>query len=219
MKRPQCDRQPSGRQHLDVRQLGLRRPVWTECVIRAGNRGGDAAARQPAHERVHAGPGERERGQKRDVVGEDRIAADPVDGRDQKRNAEQIFGIRERAEIREIDRRVPHAGESVAQTIGIPRDHPRCQQCVEKVGGQRPCGMLRQRQSEDDARKREERRRDRNLPPSQRRGNAAGIHCLGAPAVRSDGWSQRVHGPRQLRREDRRECLDRFPARRPVLQL
>jgi hypothetical protein len=101
---------------------------------------------QRAHEQVHPCAGDRERQDERDVILKDRVSGQPVDGRDEDRDAEQVFGKRERVRVRIEDRRVPHAGESVPQMIRVPRENPRVEQRIERVRRQRPPQVRHERQ-------------------------------------------------------------------------
>ena len=92
MERPQAQRQPSGHQPLQVREMSDTKR--RERVDRRRHGRCIASFRQEAREQVHADAGVGVRSDEREVVYEDRIRRQPLEGRRQHRDAEEVIGIR-----------------------------------------------------------------------------------------------------------------------------
>ena len=144
---------PARHQHLEMpdvpescRSEREDRPRHNRRIVSAG---------QAPGEPPHPDAGQRERRDECDVVRDKGPAREPHDWRDRHADAEQMLGKCERAPIRIEDRRIPQAGEAVAQAIGVPSENPRVEQRIAEVARQRLIDMKRQRPGDPDAQQNE----------------------------------------------------------------
>jgi hypothetical protein len=134
VERRQGERAPATREHLHPGHL-TRRQVGTAGEQHAGDDGGVDAASELAHQHEHREAGERIAGEERDVVGEDGVAGQPIDRRDEERDAEQVLGVGKRVRVGVEDRGVPQVPRMRHDRIAHPAQDPCIQHRIAEVAG------------------------------------------------------------------------------------
>ena len=176
MQCPQHQRSPAGPEHLDVRKL--RNARLAERKGNARYERGVTPAGQFAPEQIGAGACEHNRQDNRHVVGDKRTPASQPDKRcGPDRDAEEVFGERQRFHVGIKNGRVPQALQSVLQALGVPAKDPCVEQRIAEIAGNDRAKVFRQWPRGDDGQQTKEADDGGGLDPP-REGSPSGHHSL-----------------------------------------
>ena len=160
--------QPLVAQHLDVVQLA--EPEVREGVEHRCHRGRPRVARQVPHQPEHGQPGQGERGEPDEVVGQEHAGPQEAREGDERHEPEEVVGIDQRPAVRVKDVRVQEPERRRRQRVDVPREDPRRQEGVAQIDDHR-AEVRRGRPRQDDGQRGEQQEHERALarasPPAR----------------------------------------------------
>ena len=161
----QHERHPHRRQDLDVRQRSEAVRRKSKGQTRQKRRA--ARSGQCAYEQEHPDRRQHERRQKGNVVREDRVPGDRVDGQNHHRLCGEMLRVRQGQGMRVVDVRLPVVAERLKltaeraqQMVRVPRQNPGVEQWIAEVGREIARQPACQRPGQDDCQQRVRNGRD-----------------------------------------------------------